>query len=581
MTYRGHCLVLACPGSGKTAVLRERAIRKLKLNPKVKGLGVTFSRDAAKELEHRVLKDYPEAAGGFTVGTFHSLCKRQLNEAGIEVNLVSEVQQAAFVKSAWAEVMAGRSLYSLEDVRVYIEALKAQVDPIIDNPHEDPRAQVYYRYQEMLRQRGLMDFSDMLLNAVHKMNTGEVKPWKVGWILVDEAQDCDMVQMHWALSHFRQGVELTVVGDDDQSIFSWRSAGGLRLLDHFRAETGAALITLNTTYRCPQEVIKPAGRLIALNKDRLPKQLRTENMDRGQVKRIVAKDARDEVELMVEHVLESGEPGSWGILARSNAILNAAEKQIGDRFPVTRSSGRSFWELKYPAIYLALVRSIARDDLLGVDFALRLSGVSENRLSQIHGAYGTRERGALSRYLRDGGVGHPAEARFKSLASQWRMMVAKDKVAVALQGIEMYLVGLGDQLIDRARGKSAGVAKERAVSNIVSASRIISSMRGNLHARLRVIDSPDIDKIENGTDDDQDPDEGEGPARLMTLHGSKGLEFKHVWMLSCDAGVIPSRGSLEEEERRLFYVGMTRAKQRLFLSYASQHPSIFLTESGV
>lgn len=580
MTFNGHCLVLACPGSGKTAVLRGRAIRKLKLNPKVKGLGVTFSKDAAKELEHRVLSDYPDAAGSFTVGTFHSLCKRQLNEAGIEVNLVNEVQQMAFIKSAWMDVMAGRNLYTLEDVRVYIEAMKAQVDPVLGDPKKDPRVQVYLRYEEMLRQRGLMDFSDMLLNAVKKMDTGEVKPWRVGWILVDEAQDCDMVQMRWALSHQRRNVELTVVGDDDQSIFSWRSAGGLPLLNAFRAQTGAALITLNTTYRCPQEVIRPAGRLIALNRDRLAKQLRTENMTRGAVKRVVARDATDEVELMVEAVLESGEPWEWGILARSNSILNKAEKLIGDRFPVTRSSGRSFWELKYPSIYLAIVRSIARDDLLGIDFALRLTGVPETRLSQIHGAFGTRDRGSLTRYLKDASPGVAGEPGFKSVARQWRILLAQGRVEAALKGVELYLVGLGDRLIDRRAGKSSSDMLNRAKSNISTSFRIISSMRGPIHQRLRLIDVPDAGKVQE-EDEGLEDNAKSGPARLMTLHGSKGLEFKHVWMLGCDAGIIPSRGSVLEEERRLFYVGMTRSKERLFLSHGTQHPSVFLTECGI
>lgn len=581
VTYNGHCLVLACPGSGKTAVLRGRAIRKLKMTPKVKGLGVTFSKEAAKELERRVLNDYPEAAGSFTVGTFHSLCKRQLNEAGIEVSLVNEAQQAAFVKSAWMDIMAGRNLYTLEDVRVYIEAVKSRVDPVLPDPKRDPRVQVYLRYQEMLRQRGLMDFSDMLLNAVKKMDTGEVKPWRVGWILVDEAQDCDMVQMRWALSHQRRNIELTVVGDDDQSIFSWRSAGGLPLLNAFREQTGAALITLNTTYRCPQEVIRPAGRLIALNKDRMSKQLRTENMARGLVRRVPAKDLEDEVELLVEAVLESGAPGHWGILARSNLILTRVEKLVADRFPITRSSGRSFWELKYPSIYLAMVRSITRDDLLGVDYALRMAGVPEQRLAKIHGTFGTRTRGGLTRYLKDRSPVLPGEETFKAVASQWRMFLAQGKPDTALKGVEMYLLGLGERLVDRTPGKSANDMLATATSHISSSFRIIASMRGSIQQRLRLIDAPDVDNIDAEGEDEKGEGTGSGPARLMTLHGSKGLEFPNVWMMSCDAGVIPARGSILEEERRLFYVGMTRTKERLFMSYHSARPSVFLTECGL
>lgn len=557
-------------------MLRERAIRKMKLNPDVKGVGVTFTKDAAKELESRILLAYPEAAGRFTVGTFHSLCKRQLNAAGKPVNLISEAQQDGFIRRAMYEVNGNSTLWSFAQIKEFIDDAKSQLDPVLKSEDEDPRVSILRRYETMLKHVGGMDFADMLLIASKGMETGEVKPMECGWMLIDEFQDTDMVQLRWALAHHKQGVEITVVGDDDQCVYSWRSALGHAGLKQFQQLAHAAHFQLNTTYRCPQEVITPAARLIAQNRERIFKQLRTENLSPGRVRKVVARDRDDEIERVVEQVLDSGRPEDWGILARTNKMLDLIEKRIANRFPVTRSNSKSFWDLKLPSVFLGFCRSITRDDMVGVDSVLRMAGVDEKRIGEIHNKFDSRERGSLGNYLADKSNHRSKhEALFAELASDWRSLTYQGNIQLALDGISKYMCKHLELVDKGAKGKDELIQKYR--DHINASAKVLGALKGGLSSRIRAVEQPKEDK----EDELSVEGDGQGPARLMTFHGAKGLEFESVWMLGCEAGVIPAKGSPIEEERRLFYVGMTRAKRNLYMSYSDGTASTFLVECGV
>lgn len=564
----GHCLVTACPGSGKTFVLRERAIRKLKLNPKARGIAVTFTRDAAKELESRVLQAYPEGGHRLTCGTFHSLCKRQLEEAGFKVNLVSDVQQGDLVRRAWTDIMRGQPGINFDQARMYIDSVKSSMKAVTEDPATDVLAAIYFRYQELLRQLDAMDFADMLVEATNGMMSNRVKPIAGEFLLVDEAQDSDPIQLAWAFAYLDKGVELTVVGDDDQSLYSWRQSTGIEGLESFRHRARATHISLDTTYRCAKEIVAPAGRLIEHNKVRIQKKLRTENLTRGKVTRVVAASREAEIEELVSAVLASGRPGDWGILARTNKLLELVEKTIGGRFPVSRNGGKSFWDLKWPSTYLGLCRSVCFDEMVGVDTVLRHAGVTERRLSEIHREFQSRNRGAMSKFIGSGGE-TGAEGYFRKRAAEWRKLLAANKLELVAHGIGAYMK---DSLtFAEPRSRNAEEIAVKAKTLIDTSVRIVRGMRGGLGVRLNALQREKESKDE--------AEEEEAAAKLMTFHGSKGLEFESVWMIGCEEGVIPAKGAPEEEERRLFYVGMTRAKQNLVLSH-SKAPSPFFKECG-
>jgi len=571
VTTQGNCLVTACPGSGKTFVLRERAIRKLQQHPDTRGIAVTFTRDAARELESRVLQAYPDGGHRLICGTFHSLCKRQLEDAGIKVNLVNEVQQTDLMRRAWNDIMRGAKGINFDQARMHIESIKSSLRTVMEDPSVDVLAAIYYRYQELLRQLDAMDFSDMLVETTKGMFSGRVPPLEGSFLLVDEAQDSDPAQMGWANAYLDKGVEVTVVGDDDQSIYSWRFAMGFEGMEQFRHRARATHISLDTTYRCAREIVVPASRLIERNKARIPKQLRTENLDRGKVKRIAAASRDEEIEQLVEAVLASGRPGDWGILGRTNKLVDRVETLIAGRFPVTRSGGKSFWDMRWPSIYLGLCRSICFDDMVGVDAALRLAGIGERRLSELHNRFQSRNRGSLSKFVAGAsqvGAGDP-EGYFRYRAQEWRGLLERGKMELVALGVGAYMK---DNLMLAEPGARNRDEQVQSAGRMIDAAvKVLRGMRGGLGARLNA-----LQREQDGKDDGVE----ESVARLMTFHGSKGLEFENVWIVGCEEGVIPAKGAPEEEERRLFYVGMTRAKQLLVLSHSEAPPSPFLKECG-
>lgn len=569
----GNLLITACPGSGKTFVLRERAIRKLKQHPDERGVAVTFTRDAARELEHRILTGYPDAGGRMNCGTFHSLCKQQLEAANISVHLVNEFKQNELMLRAMKEI--GDEGVKFDDVAAYIGEVKSRLHANIDLIGERaPLGMVYMRYQELLRQLDAMDFSDMLVLATQLMESGRVEPLDCTFLMVDEAQDSDSVQLAWVKAHLDKGIEVTVVGDDDQSIYGFRWSLGYSCLDSFKKMAQATHVSLDTTYRCAHEIVVPAGKLIAHNTTRMEKHLRTENRDQGIVVVKHFADGESELAEMVAHVSRAGKPEDWGILVRTNKVADAVEAAFGsvlgpNTFPITRKSGKSFWDLPEPAVLLALCRSLVFDDMVGVDTVLAMAGLSESQLRKMHSRYPPRKKGSLTNYLkstphaptRAAGI----EGHFAKVANQWRSMLFRGNTEMPLEAMKSYILEC----------YSGGSAKRMRAERLLSAAaKSISGASGSAAAISNRLRNLSKEQKKDGTE------VTEKAARLLTMHGSKGLEFKNVWIVGANASKTETDPAGEEEERRLFYVAMTRAKTALYITYCDT-PTRFLAEADL
>jgi len=568
----GHCLITACPGSGKTTVLEHRAAHLLK-KPGVTIIGVTFSSESAKELERRVKSRSPEAAKRTLFGTFHGLCKKQLEAGGQKFRLVNELQQADLIRRAYMDALDFDELVDFDSCLAFIESVKSAVDPILPSPHVEPRVKVYERYEELLRQTGAYDFADLLRLAVRGMRTppgmkGHVAPFKATHLLVDEWQDTDPVQYDWVKEHITHGATVTVVGDDDQSIYSWRGAGGAKAMTDFRYLTQATHVSLDTTYRYPREIMKPAAQLIVNNIERIPKALTTANLGKGVVEVVRCSSKDDQHAKIWTAVLESGEPGNWVVLARTNSQLEALETSLPESLTCIRIGGRSFWEMQAPALYLSLVRSIAANEMHSLDIVLKAAGMTEEGLAKLHEECRSAQPGAIGRFLdqkKQGSIAAPDE-RLRAQMKQWRSMIGAGDINLVLRGMSHYLKSYA-RLGSKDRSQSQ-VGRDNM--RFDAAAAILCRLRGALHSRLHTLM--------------QSESEREGAVKLMTMHASKGLEFKHVWVMGCEDGVIPSQKGLLDEERRLFYVAMTRAKHRLSVSYVigeNSKPSPFLFESGL
>lgn len=574
----GNLLITACPGSGKTFVLRERAIRKLKQHPDELGVAVTFTKDAAQEIEHRILAAFPEAGGRMTCGTFHSLCKRQLEAANIQVHLVNDFKRTELIVRAIKELSPS---LDVAEAIAYIDKIKTQLHPSIDLTGENRSfGVVYLRYQELLSQLDAMDFSDMIIKTTQMMETGRVEPLNCTFLMVDEAQDSDPIQWAWVKAHIDKGIEVTAVGDDDQSIYSWRNCSGISGLLSYMANANASHVSLGTTYRCAHEIVVPAGKLIEHNKERMPKVLRTENLDQGTVNVIQYESEQAELNEMVNIISRSGIASDWGILVRTNRQAEKVEAAVGAliderKFEVSRKSGASFWDLAESATLLALCKSLVFDEMVGVDTVLSMAGLGESNLRRLHKRYPPRKKGSLSDFLRE--TPHQSsrttgiEGHFAKLASQWRMMLSRGNTEMPLEAMKAYVL----EGYRFGMGVSPGSAKYARADRILSAAaRSISSADGSAKAisnRLRNISN---EQTQEGDQIDRKA------AKLLTMHSSKGLEFKNVWIFAANASKDEMDGTDVEEERRLFYVAMTRAKSRLYITH-SETPTRFIAEAGL
>jgi DNA helicase-2/ATP-dependent DNA helicase PcrA len=568
----GHCMITAPPGSGKTKVLEHRA-EFILTSPAHSVVGVTFTAAAAAELEQRIRKLVPGAGKRVYCGTFHSLCKRQLQASGIRFVLVNEVQQQDLMRRAYVDIL-GRpgevQEVSFEEACIFIDWVKSSIEPLVGRSERELLLQeVLDRYQELLHQMGGMDFSDLLSRAVKGMKAGTVKPLPVTHLLVDECQDSDDVQYAWIREHIRVGAIVSIVGDDDQCIFSFRSAAGFRGMEGFRQETSAAHVALLTTYRCANEIITPASRLISLNATRVQKAIRTANHGVGSVMVRHAESPESELLMIADAIRQSGAPQDWGILARNNDLLDGLERilTLAD-VPYLRLGGMSFWDVKGPSLFLAVCGSLGGDNLIGVDNLLRKCGVGEDLLRRMHLSCHSKHPGSLGRFMNgpamEGDIG-----RFQRRIREWHGLLKSGKDRLALYGIAEFIKK--NARIYESERSSKLVMKDH--QRLDDCARSLSCLKGSLGSRLALLK---INESRSPTDD---------VTRVMTMHASKGLEFRNVWIFGCEQGIVPSSKSTDiEEERRLFYVGMTRAKERLFLSYPLREKgqrSIFLGEAGL
>lgn len=580
----GHCLILACPGAGKTFTLRERAVHLLKKHPGTRLCAVTFTADAASELEQRIRAGMPEAGDRLICGTFHSICKRQIEATGRKFTLLNDGEQSDLLRRAYLESFGRDSGISLESAIAFVESMKCRIDPLSMRGDIDIRAPMYDAYQRLLRQMGALDFSDLLLEAVRGMQDGSITPLPVRFMLVDEYQDTDPVQEAWMREHLRQGVQVTVVGDDDQSIYSFRNALSYSGMERFRIEANAPTVKLNMTYRCAREILVPAAKLIVKNEERVPKSLETNSTARGVVRLRNFGSAQEEAEAVIRAILTSGAPHEWGILARTNAQLDVLEKffrPLGENLPYKRSGGASLWSLPGPALFMSVTESIANRHMLGIDLLLKKSGVSNDELSKIHAKCRSREPGSLMRFIAAyGDNAKTPTAELARLVKQW-VAFSDSSPQLAFNGIGSY-IKTKVRLYDGTRKGEEKAKDDRMIEHCAKLFDGLGSSMGKCLTTLRQREQRKNEKPRSKEEAERRR-EAEG-ARLMTLHASKGLEFDRVWIVGCEEGVLPSKQGDREEERRLFYVGITRAREELTVSYTVNKdypPSTFLREAGL
>lgn len=553
----GHCVAVAVPGAGKTATIAAKAAVLL-ARPYVTVGAVTFSKDAAVELRDRILAlTGPEAKKRLLAGTFHSLAYKQLaSKTGKRPDIASDGERAAILIQLLQETGID---WKLEDAIAAIERLKTGLDaPALDTVE----GQLFAAYQEALLRNGRVDFQDLMRYAVEGMQNGSIQPYKVDVLLVDEYQDVDSHQALWTALHARAGTAVSVVCDDDQSIYGFRSALGLRGIEAFSNEFNARQIVLDTNYRSHDEILSIADKVIRHNRERVVKDLVSHRGPGGSVAFSRHDDEYKEAVSAMEAMSAAVRAGGTAaILARTNRILDPVEavcRSHGVKYH--RAAGRSILDRPESALMGNLLELIEQSKSGGLDALLGYSGIGAADLQLLHRNFSSAKDAERikKKDLVAAGLGEEAADKYLELTkklAEWRSLFVRQFYALILDGVMEWMT-------TRARS-------DQAKRSITTTYDVLSRLNGLFSDRVAFLrqrnNEPAYDAVV-----------------LTTFHSSKGLEWDHTALIRLEETVIPDDASPEAEERRLFYVGLTRARRSMLLSTAKKHPtSRFIVESGM
>jgi DNA helicase-2/ATP-dependent DNA helicase PcrA len=595
----GHYLVLAGAGSGKTRVLTHRIafLTEVERVPPWGILAVTFTNKAAAEMRGRIEALLARDVRGMMVGTFHGIAHRLLRQHWREAGLSETFQildaddQQRLVKRTIQGLGLDEARFVPRQATWFINAAKDEgrrpdaCDPGY-SPVDRAFVDIYRAYEDACRRGGLVDFAELLLRA-HELfltNPAVLEHYRARFrhVLVDEFQDTNTIQYAWVRLVAGDTARAFIVGDDDQSIYGWRGAR-VENMQRFLADfPGAITLKLEQNYRSTGNILSAANAIIRKNGGRLGKSLWTEAGDGEPIEVFAAHNAEEEARFVVERIRawigEGGARQDNAILYRSNAQSRLFEEQfIQHDIPYRVYGGQRFFdraEIRDALAYLRLVASRHDDAAFERAVNTPARGIGERTLDQIRRR--ARED-QMSLW----------EAACAELAGQ--ALAARAKTA--LRGF----VDLIEMLDADTRESTLAIRFERAIERSGLKALYEADSRGLAESRVENLDEL-INVASRFILLQEDADAGlteltaflahaaleageaEGQAwddcvQLMTLHSAKGLEFPQVFLVGLEDGLFPSSRSVDdagrlEEERRLAYVGITRARQRLTITWA-------------
>ncbi len=571
---KNNCLALAGPGSGKTKMLAAKA--SILLTQGYRVLGTTFTKDAAVEIRSRILAQAGnQFKNNLLVGTFHGLSWVQLSPPkkspyghnivsqmkGIfngKLNIASGGDRSAFVERAIE--MSGR--FDLDETQAasLIEQCKALV--AIGKQLTNEQNKIYHAYQDVLSRSHKIDFQDLIANAVSNMKSGKLYPFPVDYMLVDEFQDTDALQYEWVAEHAKKGAIVTAVGDDDQSIYAFRNALGYKGMDLFARQFNAERVVLGVNYRCKDEILSPSSALIQKNIGRLPKHLSAFKGKGGKLGFIQFQKSDDEAFFAAdfcEKALRAKQ--TVAIIARTNSLLDRPEQQmITYGIPYTRVGGGSILDHKEAAFMLDMLNAACGNTKIsGIDNLLAWCGISENSLKSLHQQFGNN---------------FIASENTKKLNESDLDETEKDIYRLFIKRIEAC-----KQAVERNKPSLViGIIKEFLTEYTDTSYQV--TILEILQGLLNRVDAPINKMADEVRKRKSKQEQDEVTVMLITAHGSKGLEYDQVIVIGCNDGTFPDEKSALEEERRLMYVAMTRAKENLMLT-SSGVTSPFVCETGL
>ncbi len=612
----GPLLVLAGAGTGKTRVITCRIAYMIEqgIDPG-SILGVTFTNKAAREMRERLAKLVtPEAAQKVTLGTFHAFCGRILRrEAHLAGNynssfsIADSSDQTSLVRQAAAELGYSKDEISTPEAMAFIGRCKNRLMTPADaldqaeelHPAEIPLAEIYTRYQTLLELQNTMDFDDMLLLTlkVFREHPDVLETYReiYRYLLVDEYQDTNLAQFQ--ILHLLAGerANICAVGDDDQSIYAWRGAEISNILDFPKHFPGTRQIRLEQNYRSTNKILGTANAVIARNRQRYEKNLWSAKGD-GENLRIVRltngeEEARFVADAMSDLLYRNPDLSysDCAVLYRSNYLSRVFEQEFRRRGIHPRIiGGQEFFqrkEVKDAAAYLKLILNPRDDQSLLRILSVPPRGIGDKAIETLRHLQKVTHDSLLS-LLGEKDYQEKISSPARKAAEHLAGTIANYRDLFREMGEED-----GETLFSKARRYLEDVGYLNGLQKIYKDIKEAESRRENVYEFLNCIgqferdaaargDSPSLQDFMTGYSlmDDNDRTSGEeddpdSPV-MTTVHAAKGLEFPCVFVVGMEQNLFPHERSLleggEEEERRLFYVAVTRAKEYLFLTFAGE-----------
>jgi DNA helicase-2/ATP-dependent DNA helicase PcrA len=620
LATEGPLLVLAGAGSGKTRVITTRIAHLVSLGVDPASiLAVTFTNKAAGEMRERVAALAGERARQITVGTFHAFCARVLRERGEAIGLPRRFticdasDQLSTVKQAMRELRVHETTMHPSAVlaRISLAKNRMQTPEAFLAEGEGGRDQlvgsVFQRYREALARTRSLDFDDLLLETLRllrehpKLRAHYRERYR--YLLVDEYQDTNHPQYEIVREIAGAHRNVCVVGDDDQSIYGWRGAEIGKILGFARDFEGARVVRLETNYRSTRQILEAANRVIGHNASRHAKVLRSARGEGEDVRFVRLKDETAEAQCVISEMrkllrLEEARPRDFAVLCRTQVQFRPFEAELrANGIPYVVVGGMSFFDRKEVRDVVAFLKlalnpldetsllrvintpargvgkaSLDRVLAFATEHGIPASEAFE-RASEIEGLKPQSVEGyqALRRLLDESGL----EAAGRDLVAALGRFL--DRVGYREEVNRLY----PDPMTREARW--AGVVE---ILNFAE-NHVRRAAEPSLHGFLEEL------SLSSGDEPGEKPEARGDAVTLMTLHAAKGLEFPHVFLVGMEEGLLPHARAVAEagveEERRLAYVGITRAMTTLTLSFAQERakygkrassvPSRFLFEA--
>ncbi|WP_371069337.1 DNA helicase PcrA [Sediminibacillus sp. JSM 1682029] len=594
----GPLLIMAGAGSGKTRALTHRIAYLLgekEVSPR-SILAITFTNKAAREMKERVYQLVGPDGANIWVSTFHSMCvrilRRDIDRIGINSNfsILDSSDQLSVIKQILKDLNIDPKKFEPRAMLGAISSAKNELvtpeeySKTVGSFYEKQIAEVYERYQKTLRKNQSLDFDDLIMQTINLFDrVPEVLEYyqrRFQYIHVDEYQDTNHAQYYLVKQLADRYQNLCVVGDSDQSIYRWRGADIQNILSFEKDYPNATTVMLEQNYRSTKSILDAANTVIKNNSGRKPKNLWTENNEGSRIRYYQAATEQDEGLFVADKVEEFVSSGEYtykdiAVLYRTNAQSRSVEETfVKANLPYQIVGGTKFYDRKEIKDMLAYLRLIANpdDDL---SFARVVNepkrGVGKTSLEKLQ-AYAAEHGISLYTAVQEvdfTGVSAKAAKALADFGALIRNWTKQQEFLSATDMVEQVLKGTGyEEMLKNERSIEA----QSRLENLEEFKTVTKHFEESSEDKTLIAFLTDLALIADIDKVDEDP-MGDNKIVLMTLHAAKGLEFPVVFLIGMEENVFPhSRSIMDdeemEEERRLAYVGITRAEKQLFLTHA-------------